>query len=113
MTSLKEIYGRKIPASGPVFDAVVVHGSELWIRFKNTKGLTTTDGLPPNGFYMCGEDHVFVPAKAHIEGASVVLSSDKVVHTIAVSYAFQNVPSCLNLTNDSGLPTFPFRTDVP
>ena len=68
--------------------------------------------MNPKGFYTRGEDHSFVPAKARIDGASVVLSSEQVPRPIAVRYAFRNVPADLNLTNDSGLPAFPFRAEV-
>ena len=113
ITVLKEIYGGKNPASGPIFDSMEVQCRELRVHFKNAKGLKTTDGQPPNGFYICGEDRAFVPAKARIDGTSVVLSSEKVPLPIAVRYAFQNAPAGLNLTNDSGLPAFPFKTDNP
>lgn len=109
---LNEIYGRKIPAFGPVFESMTVEGGEIRVHFKNAKGLATTDGMPPKGFYICGEDHSFVPAKACIDGASVVLSSEQVSRPIAVRYAFRNVHTDLNLTNDSGLPAFPFRAEV-
>lgn len=109
---LKEIYGRKIPASGPVFESMTVEDGKIRVHFKNAKGLATADGMPPNGFYIRGEDQSFVPAKAHIEGTSVVLSSEQVPRPIAVRYAFRNVPTDLNLTNDSRLPAFPFRAEA-
>lgn len=38
------------------------------LRFKNSKGFTTTDGQSPQVFFIAGEDRVFVPAKARIDG---------------------------------------------
>jgi sialate O-acetylesterase len=113
ITALKEIYGMKMSASGPVFDSMKVESGEIWVHFKNAKGLITTDGQMPLGFLIAGEDCVFVPAKARIDGTSIVLSSEKVSAPKAVRYAFQNAPMDLNLTNDSGFPAFPFRTDAP
>jgi len=113
MTVLKEIYGKKNLASGPVFDFMEVHGRELRVHFKNAKGLKTTDGHPPNGFFICAEDRIFLPAKARIESDSVVLTSERVPHPTAVRYAFQNAPAGLNLHNDSELPILPFKTDNP
>jgi sialate O-acetylesterase len=86
-------------------------GETILIRFRNSKGLATTDGHPPWGFFIAGKDRVYFPAQARIEGETVVLSSEKVSFPVAVRYAFQNAPSGLNLTNDSGLPAFPFRAD--
>jgi len=113
ITALKEIYGMKMPTPGPVFDCMKVEGGEIWVYFKNAKGLTTTDGQMPLGFFIAGEDCVFVPAQARIDNDAVVLTSERVPHPTAVRYAFQNAPAGLNLTDDSGLPAFPFKTDNP
>jgi sialate O-acetylesterase len=109
LTALREVYARNIPSTGPVFDSMAVEGDKVRIHFKNSKGLSTTDGRSPAGFFISGEDKVLVPAQARIDGETVVLFSEKVPRPIAVRYAFQNVPAGLNLTNDSGLPAFPFR----
>jgi len=110
-TVLCRIYGVNLQVSGPVFDSMELQGRTIRIHFRNAKGLTTTDGQPPRGFYIAGKDWVYFPAQARIEGETVVLSSEKVSSPVAVRYAFQNAPSGLNLTNDSGLPAFPFRKD--
>jgi sialate O-acetylesterase len=109
LTALKEVYAENIPSSGPVYDSMTMEGNSVRIHFKNSKGLNTTDGLPPVGFFISGVDKILVPAKARIDGETVVLSSEKVMRPSAVRYAFQNAPAGLNLTNDSGLPAFPFR----
>jgi sialate O-acetylesterase len=111
LTALKEVYNENIPSSGPVYDSMTVEEDSVRIHFKNPKGLSTTDGLPPVGFFISGEDKILVPAKARIDGETVVITSEKVLHPTAVRYAFRNAPTGLNLSNDSGLPAFPFRTD--
>jgi sialate O-acetylesterase len=108
--ALRQIYGVSLPTAGPVFDSMEPQGKIIRIRFRNAKGLATTDGHPPRGFFIAGKDRVYSPAQARIEGETVVLTSEKVSSPVAVRYAFQNAPSGLNLTNDSGLPAFPFRT---
>jgi sialate O-acetylesterase len=110
-TVLSKIYGVNLPVSGPVFDSMETQGKTVRIHFRNSKGLATTDGQHPRGFFTAGKDRIYFPAQARIEGETVVLSSDKVSSPVAVRYAFQNAPSGLNLTNDSGLPAFPFRAD--
>jgi sialate O-acetylesterase len=52
-----------------------------------------------------------VPAKATIDGNSVVVSSPSVAKPKAVRYGWANVPD-VNLINREGLPATPFRTDV-
>jgi len=111
LRALKEMYGKKISSEGPIFDFLEGEGGEIRVRFKNSNGLTTTDGQSPQGFFIAGEDRVFVAAKARIDGDAVVLTSERVPHPTAVRYAFQNAPAGLNLTNESGLPAFPFRAD--
>ena len=74
------------------------------------EGLMTRDGKPPSDFQIAGEDKVFYPAEAAIEGNVVVVSSDQVNSPKAVRYGFtsQSMP---NLMNKAGLPASSFRTD--
>ena len=59
---------------------------------------------------IAGEDKVFHPAKAVIEGDKVVVTSEKVTKPAAVRYGWKNFP-VVNLFNKAGLPASPFRTD--
>ena len=57
-------------------------------------------------------DHVWHWANAKIVGKDrVEVWSDAVPQPVAVRYAFNNNPKHANLTNDTGLPATPFRTD--
>ena len=61
-------------------------------------------------YLVAGEDKVFHPATATIEGDTVVVTSDKVSKPVAVRYGWKNLPLA-NLANKAGLPASPFRTD--
>lgn len=63
-------------------------------------------------FTIAGEDKVFVPAEAELDGNTVLVWSDKVASPRAVRYAWlPNVWPLGNLYNNDGLPASPFRTD--
>ena len=72
--------------------------------------LATSDRQAPRGFTIAGADHRFVPAKARIDGDTLVVWSDEVPLPAAVRYAWADNPSC-NLVSATGLPVSPFRTD--
>jgi sialate O-acetylesterase len=83
------------------------------ILFDSTSPIKSIDGAPLKQFTIAGADGNFVPANAKIDGNSVLVSSPDVHMPVAVRYAFKNNPQGCNLTNDSGLPAIPFRTDAP
>ena len=116
-------YGENIVASGPLYDSMTVEGNKIRVKFKDAgSGLTT--GVSP--YHPGGKDpgalaraawlwhrrcgpHL-LPARAIIDGDSVVVCSDKVPKPVAVRYDFSNSPTG-NLYNKEGLPASPFRTD--
>jgi sialate O-acetylesterase len=108
--ALVKAYGQKMEFSGPVFAGSVVQGDHVRVKFTHAEGLTAKDG-PLQWFEVAGEDKVFVPATAVIQGDAVVVSSEKVPHPAAVRYAWANYPFGCNLYNGAGLPAAPFRTD--
>jgi hypothetical protein len=124
LAALKLVYGKKLVASGPIYDSMHVEGDRIRITFREVgSGLTFGDllgkqpGLPPRppsdrlkGFVIAGADNEGFPAKATIDGATVLVSSDRVPQPVAVRYAFEDNPDC-NLYNQEGLPAAPFRTD--
>ena len=64
------------------------------------------------GFTLCGDDKVFHPATATIQGDAVVLHSDKVTKPVAARFGWVNFAKpTLNFFNKAGLPAVPFRTD--
>lgn len=74
-------------------------------------GLRTKDGALPMYFSLAGEDRIFYPATAVIQGNQVKITSPKVKSPVALRYAFTNY-AVTNLENGAGLPAVPFRTDT-
>ncbi len=112
-------YGDKtVIDSGPVFEHADFQGGEpVRIHFKLVAAGLKNKAVDPAadlaGFELAGEDKVFYPAEAHIDGVTntVLVSSKKVPAPVAARYAWHNNPTGLTLTNSQDLPLAPFRTD--
>jgi sialate O-acetylesterase len=103
-------YGEDIIYSGPVFKSMDIKDSRAVISFDHAaNGLTATGG-DLKGFTLAGADGKFLPAKAVIDGTTVILQSEKIPHPVAARYGWAMVPE-VNLCNREGLPATPFRTD--
>ncbi len=104
------VYRRPVACSGPRYRSQTVEGGAVRIFFDEAEGLAAADGQALTGFTVAGSDRRFKWAAARLDGATVVASSPEVPAPVAVRYAWANNPAC-NLTNASGLPAAPFRTD--
>ncbi len=100
-------YGERLEYSGPLYRGMKIEGDQLRLEFSHDEGLTLKPG---KSFAIAGEDHKFVWADAKVDGRSVVVSSRKVPHPVAVHYARADNPDSI-LYNAAGLPASPFRTD--
>ncbi len=111
--ALAGVYRRKLTKSGPVFREAKLTGSKILVKFDEVGGgLRIRDGDKLDEFAIAGADHVWHWANAKIVGKDLVeVWSDGVSQPLAVRYAFNNNPKHPNLTNDTGLPATPFRTD--
>ena len=110
LVALAQTYGQKIECSGPLYSGMKVADSKVRLTFKHVAGGLVAKGGDLVGFAVAGDDKVFHVAQAKIEGAMVIVSSEKVAKPVAVRYAWANNPIC-NLFNKEGLPASPFRTD--
>jgi sialate O-acetylesterase len=111
LVALKQVYGRDVAASGPVFDRMEIAGAAARIHFKELGGgLVSKAGDTLGGFQIAGSDGKFVAADAKIDGDTVVVSAAGVTEPKAVRYAWINVPT-MSLWSQAGLPAVPFRTD--
>jgi sialate O-acetylesterase len=109
--ALATVYGQKVVYSGPIYKSMEIDGDKIKISFDHVDGgLKSRDGQPLTEFTITGPDGKFEPAKAEIEGATVVVQSDKVSNPVAARFAFHDTAQP-NLENKEGLPAAPFRTD--
>ena len=113
-TALNRIYGLSdIVYRGPQYQHMEIKGKEAVIYFEpgtTSGGLRTDDGSAPAYFMISGEDQVFYPASATIDGDKIHVRSAAVRKPVAVRYAFTNYP-VTHLQNGEGWPVLPFRTD--
>jgi len=124
--ALKNQYGKKIVADGPMFKSYKVEGNKLVIKFDHADGgLVVAETLTnfksvavptiiPNGsdkvelFYLAGEDHIWHPATVKIEGSKAIITSAGVKAPRGVSYGTGGIGFQPNLYNKALLPTTPF-----
>ena len=111
--ALADVYGRKLTKSGPIFREAKFKGSKVIVKFDETgTGLRIRDGDKLDEFALAGADGLWHWANAKIGGKDrVEVWSESVAKPVAVRYAFNNNPKHPNLTNETGLPAAPFRTD--
>lgn len=110
LLALRDVYGEKLSAQGPVLKSASVKGDRMVIEFDHADGLKTTDGAAPTGFQLAGGDKVWLPATAAIQGNTVELAAESLAAPLFVRYAFAGKPA-VNLVNGANLPAYPFRTD--
>ncbi len=103
-------YGRQVEDSSPTFNSLQIQGNEAVVHFNHTDGGLATNGGAVSGFAIAGEDRNFFFADARIEGDTVIVSSPRVLHPVAVRYGWADFPK-VNLFSKAGLPASPFRSD--
>jgi sialate O-acetylesterase len=108
--ALARTYQRNVVASGPLYRQITLEGPRVRVHFDFAQGLAAKDGELKT-FVLAGSDRQFRPARARVEGCSVVVESDDVAAPIAVRYAWSDNPVGCNLVNGEGLPASPFRSD--
>ncbi len=109
--ALAKTYHRKgVPYSGPLYREMVVEDDKVRIHFDFVDNGLKIKGNDLSHFTIAGVDSVFQPAKAKIEGNTILVWSKKVKKPIAVRYGWSNTAE-LNLYSSAGLPASPVRTD--
>ena len=96
--------------SGPIYKSYKIQSSKIRLYFDHTNGgLVAKDGQLTD-FTIAGQDRIFTPASATIDGNTILVASDKVSNPIAVRFAWTNAAQP-NLFNGADLPASSFRTD--
>jgi sialate O-acetylesterase len=131
--ALAKRYDKNVACHGPAYESMTIEGDKVRVKFSHAEGGLVSKALGPiydvitkigevaplvrnspaselEGFSICGEDRHWVWADAKIDGATVMIWSNRIPHPIAVRYAWADNPTC-NLENGAGLPASPFRTD--
>jgi sialate O-acetylesterase len=108
--ALAETYGKSIPHKSPLYKSMKIEKNKIRITFENAPNGLISKGGEPTEFLIAGEDQNFVPAKAKIDGSSVVVSSREIKSPVAVRFGWPNA-SVPNLFSKEGLPVSCFRTD--
>jgi sialate O-acetylesterase len=109
--ALARTYGKKLVDSGPVFTKAERADAGFRVTFTETHGGLIAPLNELSGFELAGEDKVFKPAQAKIDGETVLVTSAEVPEPAAVRYAWRNAPVA-GLFNKEGLPAVPFRSDA-
>lgn len=109
--ALANDYGKQIPYSGPLYESFSVEGNKLTLTFSHVDGGLVLKDQVPGQFELAGDDGVFYPAKAVVEGNQIVLTSPRVAKPVNARYAYKN-GSEASLFNGAGLPAASFTTEA-
>ncbi|MFT3754637.1 MAG: sialate O-acetylesterase [Pseudoxanthomonas sp.] len=105
-------YGESGVFSGPMQRGVHFDGAAARVQFDNGGAtLAVRGGGELHGFELAGDDKVFHPAQARIDGDAVTVHSDAVPAPRALRYGWHDDAGTANLGNAEGLPASPFRSD--
>lgn len=109
--ALADTYGKKgIAYRSPHYKSMKIEKSKIRITFDYAETGLVSRGASPTEFYIAGEDQIFLPAVAKIEGSTIVVSNKAVTKPVAVRFGFSNT-AIPNLFSKEGLPVNLFRTD--
>lgn len=112
LVARRQIYGEDdVFDRGPRFRSQHVEGDSIRIDFADVDGGLESASGSLLGFEVAGEDGVYHPAQARIDGETVVVHSDDVPEPRTVRYAWVGDAGPASLRNHEGLPACPFRTD--
>ena len=110
--ALNKTYGHHVVPSGPLYKSVAFNKNVAIVSFDYAEGLKAAEeGEELKTFEVAGEDQIFYPAKAVVEGNQVKVWTEKVKEPKIVRYGWQPFTRA-NLVNGVGLPASTFRSDV-
>ncbi|HEY4336500.1 MAG TPA: sialate O-acetylesterase [Puia sp.] len=94
----------------PTYQGMEIKGDKITLTVDNAPNGLVLKDAEPRSLVIAGQDHVFYPAKAKLEGNKLIVSAAAVKAPVAVRYQFTNA-AIGNIAGKDGLPLAPFRTD--
>lgn len=108
--ALAKDYGQSsVVPTGPLYTGMEVEDDAIRVMFSATETGLVTQGTTLEGFEIAGANGEFLPAKATIDGTSVLVSHAAITTPTQVRYAFKNGSSA-SLFNGAGLPASSFSS---
>lgn len=107
--AFKNVYGKDVVCSGPLYKSQEIKGNTIFISFDYADGLNAKGGTLKD-FEIAGKDGKFYPATATIEDGKVKVSSPSVSEPVSVRYLWKNCVDQVTLYNGAGLPASSFMT---
>ncbi len=110
--AMENVYGLMTAdeAEGPAMEKVVFDGRKAEISFKRLGGGLVVKGERIEGFELAGEDEVYYPAEAVINGNEVTAVSENVKSPKYFRYLWTNYPEKVTLYGRNGIPAAPYRS---
>jgi sialate O-acetylesterase len=109
--ALADTYHRQGPDyKSPAYQNMEIKGDKAVVDIANAPGGLLLKDKVAGELLIAGDDKVFWPANARIEGNKLIVSSPSVKKPVAVRYQFSNA-GIGNIAGKDGLPLAPFRTD--
>lgn len=108
--ALKNTYGLMTYNFSPTYTSMQIDKSRIILSIDEEGNGLMVKGKTITQLFIAGEDKVFYPATAKIEGNKIIVSHKKVPKPVAVRYAYGNT-AIGNIFSKSGMPLAPFRTD--
>jgi len=109
--ALAHTYGKtNLEHKSPSYQSMKEENGKIRLYFNDVgKGLVSTS-IDLTEFYIAGDNQVFIPATAKIDGNTIVVSNKNIKKPVAVRFGFTNA-AMPNLFSKEGLPVNNFRTD--
>ena len=99
------------PYESPSYASMRVDKNKVYLSFDHAEGGLIAEGSPTY-FQVAGADGQFVPAKAVIQGSTIIVSAAGVKSPVSVRYCFSNSAVPNVFAKNGHLPLAPFRTDA-
>ena len=109
--ALAKEYKKDLVYSGPLYKSMKVEGEAVRLCFAHAAGLKSRDGKPLSEFEIAAADGKFVPARAAIDGDTVLVEAKEVPAPAQVRFGWHHMANP-NLANKEGLPASPFQTNT-